>query len=92
VNDYFKALANLLDREIWALYKLWPNNFIAYDLIEGKDQFWNFYSKEEKQMFLDYMEKKLKGIKGDPKMLKEQFLLIYANPLRNKLDADLGLY
>ncbi|MDW3649024.1 MAG: glycerol acyltransferase [Bacteroidia bacterium] len=92
INDYFKALANLLDREIWTLYKLWPNNFIAYDLLEGKDQFWNFYTKEEKQIFLDYMENKLKGIKGDSKMLKEQFLLIYANPLRNKLDADLGLY
>ncbi|MEL6250391.1 MAG: 1-acyl-sn-glycerol-3-phosphate acyltransferase [Bacteroidota bacterium] len=92
INDYFKSLANLIDREIWALYKLWPNNFIAYDLIEGKDQFWNFYSKEKKQGFLDYMENKLKGSKGEPKMLKEQFLLIYANPLRNKLEADLGLY
>lgn len=89
INGFFRHVTNLMDYEILKLYKLWPNNYIAQDLLASEQTFEAFYSSTQKETFLAYMEKKLQGMKGDSDLLKEQFLEIYANPLRNKINADL---
>jgi len=91
VNGFFKNVAELLDQEILKLYKLWPNNYIAYDLLSGDHKFDSFYSSTDKETFLDYAQKKLAPMKGDPQLLNNKFLEIYANPLKNKIEANLDL-
>lgn len=89
INGFFRHVTHLMDREILKLYKLWPNNYIAYDLLSDEDQFSARYSSTDKETFLSYMDQKLTGIKGDSDLLKEQFLDIYANPIRNKIKVGL---
>ncbi|MEM6803148.1 MAG: 1-acyl-sn-glycerol-3-phosphate acyltransferase [Bacteroidota bacterium] len=91
INDFLKDLADLLNKEIISLYKLWPNNFIATDLMSGQEEYKSFYSKEEKEKFLQYMAQKLKGIRGEEDLLRIQFLKIYATPLANKKKFGLAI-
>ena len=47
-NDRIEALAALIDDKIHKNYKLWPNNYIAYDLLHSVNKFSAFYTPEEK--------------------------------------------
>ncbi len=81
-NRQIQALAQMIDKTIIQNYKLWPTNYIAYDLLHKTNTFEDFYSAEEKAVF----EKRL-GLKIDGKnaILYEGFLSMYANPVANKL-------
>lgn len=84
-NDRIKQLVTLIDQQIYADYKLWPVNYIAADLAENSDQYRNFYTEEEKNGFIKYIEAKITGLKGEPEALFSLFTRLYANPLRNKI-------
>lgn len=77
-NDWFKEVGLLMDREIQRLYKLWPTNYVAYDLLNGVDTFSDRYTTEEKGEFEDLMGERLSKVQGDPIELKRRFLQIYA--------------
>ena len=81
-NEKLSKLSELIDREIWKGYKLWPSNYIAYDLLHQKSQFASLYSQVEKENF----EKRLSQ-KVDPSnpLEVENFLRMYANPVVNQL-------
>lgn len=83
-NDKFTHLAQIIDRRVYSHYKLWKNNFIAYDLIENGDKYAQEYTPEEKKAFVEYMNEGLKSLVGEADELKSIFLNIYANPVRNK--------
>ncbi len=87
-RDKIKALADLIDYRIHKHFKLWPDNFIAYDTLNQTNRFEKEYSAEEKTNFLKHMEAKLSKVAGDNNIteLKNIFLEIYANPVRNRLD------
>lgn len=91
INDFLKDLADLLNKEIISLYKLWPNNYIAADLMAGNQEYAGFYSAEEKEKFSLYMEKKLRDMRGEADLLRLQFLKIYATPIANKKKYGLDL-
>ena len=82
-NERFKALGAAMDRKILANFKLWPNNYIAYDMLNGGDRFAGKYTAEEKEAFEGYVTDKLgkAGIEADMDELREIFLSIYANPV-----------
>ncbi len=77
-----QVLSRLIDREIQRNYRLWPTNYIAFDELFGTDRYACQYTKEEKQVFLDRMERKLAAI-PDPDA-GSIFLRMYANPVVNK--------
>jgi 1-acyl-sn-glycerol-3-phosphate acyltransferase len=81
-NKQIQALAQVIDDAILKNYKLWPTNYIAYDLLHKTNKFEDFYSPQEKSRF----EKRL-GLKidGANHILYEGFLSMYANPVVNKL-------
>lgn len=83
-NDKFVHLAQLIDQRVYSHYKLWKNNYIAYDLLENEDKYAREYTPEEKKAFEKYMYKGLKSLVGEADELKSIFLNIYANPVRNK--------
>lgn len=83
VNDKINQLAVLMDKEIYRNYRLWPNNYIAADLLDGKDGCSDFYTALEKDAFMEYMEQELASLHLDEPGHREIFLGIYARPVRN---------
>ena len=86
-NEKFKAICTAMDRRIVAEYKLWGNNYIAYDMLHGASEYANMYTAEQKAVFEEYMTAQLSAVKLpdiDMDELKEIFLSIYANPVTGK--------
>ncbi|MES2862849.1 MAG: 1-acyl-sn-glycerol-3-phosphate acyltransferase [Bacteroidota bacterium] len=81
-NKQMIALAQVIDDSILQSYKLWPTNYIAYDMMHNTDMYSEKYTEEEKQLFKRRLELRINA--GDPQM-KESFLAMYANPVTNKL-------
>jgi 1-acyl-sn-glycerol-3-phosphate acyltransferase len=81
-NKQIQALAQVIDDSILTTYKLWPTNFIAYDILNKTDRFSSHYTENEKTLF----EKRL-GIKIDENnpIALQGFLNMYANPVANRL-------
>jgi len=85
-NDRYHALMSILDNRIIGGYKLWKNNFIAYDLMTGSDRYADRYAPEDRKEFIDYMNHKLSRIESniDRTELSHIFYEIYGNPILNK--------
>lgn len=81
-NKQIQSLAQVIDEAIIKGYKLWPTNYIAYDLMNGTTQFADKYTEKEKQVFERRFEMR---IDVENKILREGFLAQYANPVANKL-------
>lgn len=84
-NEKIKLLAAHIDKCIYQSYKLNPVNYIAYDLLNKTNVFENNYTPSEKEKFLNYIDQKIKAMTGEPEVLKNLFLTMYANPVVNKL-------
>ena len=86
-NEKFKAICTAMDRRIVAEYKLWGNNYIAYDMLNATNEYASMYTAEQKAAFEGYMAAQLASVKLpdiDMVELKEIFLSIYANPVVGK--------
>ena len=81
-NEKLSKLGELIDREIWKGYKLWPSNYIAYDLLYKKSQFTAHYSSAEKESFEQRLSQK---VNPSNSLEVENFLHMYANPVVNQL-------
>jgi len=84
-NEALETIAKEIDRVIHKNYKLWPNNYIAHDIYYGASTHQHHYTSEQKNTFLQYMEKELQGLVGDRSELEKIFLLIYANAVTNAM-------
>ena len=87
-QELFVRAAELVDRGIFANYRLYPNNYVAADLLDGGNHFASHYTVEDKLRFTDYLARQLSRIDlpgKDEAFLREKLLLMYANPLRNQL-------
>jgi hypothetical protein len=73
----------MMDSEVYRHYKLWPSNYIAYDMAHDSHEYDGFYTSNEKDEFLKYKENEIRGIEGNSKAIEELFLGIYENPLIN---------
>jgi len=82
-SEQFKELAGIIDRKIYAGYKLWKTNYIAHDILYGNSNFSTFYDKNDREKFMEYMHNGLSLLAGDYDELQEIFLKIYANPVDN---------
>lgn len=84
-GDRIEALATLIDSKIHRNFKLWPNNYIAYDLLHSGNKFSEFYTREEKENFIRTMTQKMDKLEGNISMLNNIFLEMYANPVKNSI-------
>lgn len=82
-NEVIKAIAEFIDRRIYFNYKLWPNNYIAYDFIKQTDKHADKYTEEEKDAFKTTMDKELATLNFTYEEASEQYLKMYANPVIN---------
>ena len=90
-NDKSKQLVALIDEQLYANYRLWPNNFIAYDISTSSSAFKNKYTEKEKKQFKEYIELQISTIEGDKKSLFNIFISMYANPVKNYLKTKNSL-
>ena len=81
-NKQIQALAQVIDGFILQSYKLWPTNFIAYDILYKTTRFEHLYNEKERQLFERRLEMR---IDADNETMREGFLAMYANPVVNKL-------
>lgn len=93
-NERYKFLCDVVDTRILEGYRLWPNNFIAADMLEGGSSRAAKYNASQYDSFCSYVEKKLDSIKKikenpDRDELRRIFLEIYANPVLRKEQAGL---
>lgn len=88
VNNTNERLYNLaateLDKQVHSLYKLHPNNYIAFDMLSPKPVFANHYTRDEFCHFYDYVNVNIGEIEGQRSELKRIFLNLYANPVSNR--------
>ena len=80
-NKQVQALAQTIDDSILQSYKLWPTNYIAYDLLNKSTTYSHFYTENEKSLFERRLEMK---IDQNNTLMVESFLAMYANPVVNK--------
>lgn len=81
-NKQIQALAQTIDDAILSTYKLWPTNYIAYDILNQTDKYSEFYTPEEKSLFERRLE--LRIDENNP-IAFQGFLAMYANPVVNKM-------
>ena len=89
-KEFFEAVAARIDRDIHAGYEIYPNNYIAADLLEGGQRFAHHYTAKDLATFEKYLQSRLELIElpnKDEAYLRERMLTMYANPLYNYLKA-----
>ena len=87
-TELFRLIADHIDRQIFAGYRLYPNNYVALDLLHGDSAHADHYTAEDKAHFEAYLKGQLDKIEMDGKddsYLREQMLKMYANPAINQM-------
>lgn len=90
-TEFYKAVAERMDKEIHRGYELFPCNYIAFDKLNGNTNNAVHYTEADKLRFEQYLSGQLAKIQLDNKdetFLRERILTMYANPVRNKLAAQ----
>ena len=94
-NDVPRAMqadvaAAAIDKMIHANYQLFPNNYVAADLLSENQVFADKYTDQDKQTFVAYIEKQLQKIdipNRDDAFLRNKMYQMYANPVYNQQKA-----
>lgn len=81
-NRQIQMLAQVIDDAILSTYKLWPTNYIAYDLLNNTAKYNGYYTEKEKHVFERRLEMR---IDAGNELARNSFLSLYANPVVNKL-------
>lgn len=89
-TEFYTAVAQHLDHEIWRGYRLYPSNFVALDLLRGTAEHADRYTAEDRQCFEAYLDAQLKKVQlpnPDWAFLRERILTMYANPAINQFSV-----
>lgn len=85
-NDRYQQIRHAVDKRVIEGYKLWKNNYVAYDLANQSYKYSHMYEPADVEQFVAYMQKKLDTV--EPEINREDlrriFLDIYANPVVTK--------
>lgn len=87
-TELFPLVASHMDQQIHSSYQLYANNYIAADMLERTNRYESYYSVEQKERFTNYLASQIEKINipnPDVDFLRDKMLLMYANPLYNKL-------
>ncbi|MCX6229531.1 MAG: 1-acyl-sn-glycerol-3-phosphate acyltransferase [Bacteroidia bacterium] len=81
VNDELKRLAEYIDLQIYQNYRLYPNNYIAYDLFFKCNKYTEKYTQEEQRLFIELTHQRLKLVDEDREEAMSLWLKMYATPV-----------
>lgn len=93
-NEQLRNLTAAIDREMHLHYKLWPSNYVAYDLLHGTREYRGMYTSVQKITFRNYLRQRMLKLMiarkklgheraGFQKQVREILLQMYANPVIN---------
>lgn len=82
-NDKLYFVCQLIDKQIYKNYVLYPNNYIAHDLLYQNKEFAAHYNAEQQSKFEAYLQ--MQSVTNDVPMekMRENLLKIYATPVDN---------
>ena len=85
-NDRYQQIRHAVDLRVIDGYKLWKNNYIAYDILNHSFKYSDQYCITDVESFVVYMEHQLDTVEKDINRedLRRIFLEIYANPVVTK--------
>jgi 1-acyl-sn-glycerol-3-phosphate acyltransferase len=89
-NKQIQDLADLVDKHIYTNFKLWPNNYVAYDMLMQEHRFKDKYTNEEEKRFQIMVEQAMVNLDFPITDIQERFLKLYANPVINRIKATEG--
>jgi len=84
-NNFYKNVANLIDRRIYSNYKLCDTNYIAHDLRSKTNTYATRYTAQNKEQFVQRYNQVLDKFDTDKEIVGQIFLGIYANSVDNVL-------
>lgn len=79
-----EKLAAHIDQQIYSNFKLWPNNYIAEDILNNTNLNTDHYTSEQYNRFILMLDEAFAIISGDADVIRTMFLQMYVNPLINK--------
>ncbi len=85
-NDRYQLIRHAVDTRVIEGYKLWKNNYMAYDLANQSYKYSHLYEPADVEQFIAYMQKQLDTVEPEVNRedLRRIFLDIYANPVVTK--------
>ena len=89
-GQVLRQVAAHIDREIHRLYRLYPSNLVATDLLHGTTNHASGYTPAQKAEFEAYIRGQIDKIslpEKDVPFLRERLLEMYANPAINHFSA-----
>jgi hypothetical protein len=95
-NTAAKYVGCLVDQAIHRSYEIFPINYIAFDILHETKRFASKYTPEQLEETKAYFEGQLNKIDvpdvtaEERDFMMEMLLVMYANPLKNKLRTLLG--
>jgi hypothetical protein len=98
-NEKIRLLGESIDQEMYRIYKLWPTNYIAYDLLNGSRDYKEHYSNIQRIAFVNYVRghvlklalgRKKSGLPAENfnGNAREILLQMYANPVINRISLE----
>lgn len=87
VNDFIQELAIRIDHRIHQYYKLWPYNYVAYELMYGAGEFVDQYTAGDVVEFRNMLEEVKEKVKINPEEAARKFIKMYARPVENSIIA-----
>ncbi len=85
-NDRYQLIRHAVDLRVIDGYKLWKNNYVAFDIVNNSFKYSHLYDPCDVEKFVTYMEHQMETAEKDinKEDLRRIFLDIYANPVVTK--------
>jgi hypothetical protein len=87
LNDFMQQLARRIDHRIHQYYKLWPYNYVAYDLMNGTGEFTENYTSQDIIEFKKMIAEAKEAIQYKGEEVARKFIHMYARPVENSIIA-----
>jgi glycerol-3-phosphate O-acyltransferase len=88
VQNQIERIAELIDEQVYRNFRLWPNNFVAEDILNGTKNNTAEYTEEQYAKFEAMLDEAVETIPGDSAEIRQMFLQMYVNPIVNKRKTD----
>lgn len=95
-NTSAKYVGCLIDQAIHRSYEIFPINYVAFDMLHRTSRFRSKYTEHQLEEIQNYFNKQLDKVdvpdvtEEEREFMLEMMLVMYANPLKNKLKTILG--
>lgn len=95
-NTSAKYVGCLIDQAIHRSYEIFPINYVAFDMLHRVERFHGKYTQEQRVEAENYFNSQLDKVDvpdlttEERDFMMEMMLVMYSNPLKNKLKTILG--